>query len=206
MQKVQELLEKKTVGNYKKAARIIARERSDIYAPELFNFLQEVITNPKRWEISCELIKTLGLVNYQPLLEVLTPILHQKKEYDMVSMVASTAYVRLKRNDLHDGVPVLSLIKEDCYSITEGALEALGYDKMIPDEQTQDEIISKCWDFGKDRNKNAYTDPRYGLAAACAGWSSSQVDPFLEHCLQSGDVPLEYVAQNSLKRKYVKLR
>lgn len=206
MEKVEELLLKRTTSNYKKAAKIVAKEGLVQYADPLLMYLKEVVEDPKRWEISCELINALGILKHQPLVKVIVPILNEKKEHDMITMVAATAYIRLTRKNDNDADPVIELINNSCYSITEGALEALGYDKMVPVEDHQAEIIKLCWDFGQDRNKQAFTDPRYGLAAACAGWTIPKVELFLQHCLEEDDVPLNYVAKNSIKKKYVKLR
>ncbi|MDX8363029.1 hypothetical protein [Cytobacillus sp. IB215316] len=123
----------------------------------------------------------------------------------MMAHVAATTYVRIKRRNKDDISVVIDLLNLEKYSVTEGTLEALGYDRMCPDIIYQDEIIEKCFSFGRNRKKT-FTDPRYGLAAACAGWESNRVTSFLQDCLQSNDTPLIYVAKNSLKRKYVRLR
>jgi hypothetical protein len=206
MEKIDELLQKKSSSNFKKAAKIVAKEGLTKYATVLFSYLEESIEDPKRWETSCELINALGVVKHTPLIKLIEPVLQEKKEHDMVTMVSATAYVRLTRKDIYDASSVLKLINNNCYSITEGALEALGYDKMVPPDNQQVNIIKLCWDFGINRNTKAFTDPRYGLAAACAGWEVPSAKQFLEHCLESDDVPLNYVANNSLKGKYVKLR
>ena len=84
-------------------------------------------------------------------------------------------------------------------------LDAIGYDKMMPAMNDITQIINECWDFGRNREKG-YVDPRYGLAAACAGWKRELVTKFLNHCIETGDTPLKHVAENSLKGKYIKLR
>ena len=91
------------------------------------------------------------------------------------------------------------------YSLGYGMLDALGYDKMQPSNEDIRIIIDAVWDFGKNIGKG-FCDPRYGLVAACAGWEPSLVRDFLLHCIATGDVPVKYVAENSLKGKYVRLR
>jgi hypothetical protein len=76
---------------------------------------------------------------------------------------------------------------------------------MLPDNEDIKTIIKSAWDFGISREKG-FVDPRYGLAAACAGWDKEIVRDFLNHCIATGDVPLKYVSENSLKGKYIKLR
>jgi hypothetical protein len=113
-------------------------------------------------------------------------------------------YFRLKRKSLSDISPMFDFDTLE-YNINESLLEVLGYDKMIPSIEDQKKIIDKYFYFGEGIPSYA-TDPRYGLAAACAGWDENITRKFLEHCLTINDAPLKYVTQNSLKRKYVKLR
>jgi hypothetical protein len=77
---------------------------------------------------------------------------------------------------------------------------------MIPEIVDQQKIIEIFFKFGDQTNYKYCSDPRYGLAAACAGWEPSIVESFLKYCLEINDAPLKYVAENSLKRKYVRLR
>ena len=77
---------------------------------------------------------------------------------------------------------------------------------MVPSKEEQSHLIEKYFNFGDDTNYKFCTDPRYGLAAACAGWDKDVVKSFLEKCMSIPDAPLQYVAKNSLNRKYVKLR
>ncbi len=205
MSELQELLAKRSTKNYRKAAKIIRKERLADQSEPLYSYLKEIISNERQWETSCELIETLGVVQYQPLLDLIHPIIAENKDHDMVTMKAATALVRISREDKSDVSKVLQLLTNTGYAKKEGTLEALGYDQMVPGVEQQAEIIKLCWDFGKDRGRG-FSDPRYGLAAACAGWESEKVKPFLENCLEVDDVPLNYVVKNSLKGKYVKLR
>lgn len=81
---------------------------------------------------------------------------------------------------------------------------------MQPDKNQIKELIKLSWDLHKHKDRigheGGYCDPRYGLAAACAGWDKQLTKDFLEYCLLTGDTPVKYVAENSLKGKYVKLR
>jgi hypothetical protein len=129
-----------------------------------------------------------------------------KNRLDAATVASATsAYVRLKRKNLKDVSTILDLFKIDNVNVKIGALRPLGYDKMIPDLKYQEKIITECYSFGKGWEKE-YSDPRYSLAAACAGWEVKIVRAFLEDCLKTDDIPLNYVAKNSIKKKYVKLR
>jgi hypothetical protein len=122
----------------------------------------------------------------------------------ILAEVARTLF-RLKKNHQNDMAPFFELCIHERETIQESLLEVLGYDRMVPARDDQAKIIERYFDFGKGRDRRV-SDPRYGLAAACAGWDAELVRPFLEHCLVTGDPPVKYVAENALKRKYVKLR
>lgn len=114
-------------------------------------------------------------------------------------------YFRLKRTSLNDICPLYDF-NTDIPNINESLLEVLGYDKVVPTIEEQERVIKKYFHFGDDFDRRYFTDPRYGLAAACAGWNQEIVKDFLQYCISIKDAPLRYVAENSLKGKYVKLR
>lgn len=165
--------------------------------------LEEVKTS---WLTQVELIKTIGIRKCTIARDYIKSyFVDNGEEYSLLTMVSATALVRIERKNLQDVSLVLDLIKDGRYSLVEGALDALGYDHMLPSIKDQSKIISSCKDFGSDRKKG-YTDPRYSLAAACAKWDADLVKPFLMDCITSNDAPLKYVAEKSLERKYIKLR
>lgn len=194
------LLGKSTI-NRRKAAIEIRKKNIDGYAHVLLEALKMEF-DKKHWETEEEIIRTLGFKGDK------ISKLYIRENYINKGLLLSTscaAYVRLDRIDNADVNAIIEFMNDNDYSKTEGVLEVLGYDRMIPIIENQEKIIIHCWDLGKDRQKGL-TDPRYGLAAACAGWKSEKVNSFLKHCLESKDVPLIYVSENSLKGKYVKLR
>lgn len=115
------------------------------------------------------------------------------------------AYIRLKRNDLSDLKPIFELLEYNNVNVYDAVSEVLGYDRMMPTNEEISLLIQIFWDK-RAKFPMQTGDPRYGLAAACAGWKPEMVDDFLYHCLETGDPTVKYVAENSLKRKYVKLR
>lgn len=173
---------------------------------ELIQALQLELDS-KNWQTKVELVKVLGLLRCTTAEGIVRHIVFSdhELEYDVVKREGSKALVRIVRSCLSDAETVWDVVRTGRYSITEGALEAIGYDRMLFDDKTCRSLIDHCWDFGSDR-PNGYTDPRYGLAAACAGWSKAVCHDFLRHCLESDDAPLCYVAEKSLQGKYVKLR
>ena len=190
------LLGKSTVSR-RKAAIEIRKKKLDGFAAELLEALK-IEYNKNHNDTQTEIIKTLGFVGDK------NSKLYIKENYINKGFFLAdscAAFLRL------DGVisNFIKIIDEQNDSKSEGVLEVLGYDKIIPTLEEQDIIISKCWNLGLNRQKGL-TDPRYGLAAACAGWKSKKTKSFLFHCLKSNDIPLIYVAENSLKGKHVRLR
>ena len=159
------------------------------------------------WSTKGEIIKSLGLCRCGDCADLLFEkyVTMSDPSVSYPTSMAALSYVRLTRAGLDDIQPVLKVLNLSNYFASEGALNAMGYDRMIPSESDQMTLIKMCWDFGRGRDRGL-CDPRYGLAAACAGWAAPIVCSFLEYCLESEDAPLKYVAENSLKKCYVKLR
>jgi len=200
----EELLGRSTVKRRSAAKTAVSVGPSACEA--LVQALQIELTT-EHWLTRVELIKSLGVLKCRNSLTVLQELVFSNvdNEFDLVKMQAAKALVRVSRDSLEDYTSVWQIIRSGGYSVTEGALEAVGYDRMAFSVEDCESLIKCCWDFGKDR-PCGYTDPRYGLAAACAGWPKAIREEFLLHCVQSGDAPLRYVAENSLRGKFVKLR
>jgi hypothetical protein len=186
----------------RKAAIEIRKKNIDGYEIELLEALK-IEYGKKHWDTEVELIDTLGLKGND---NAKTFIKMKYIDEGYFLQNSTKAFVRLNRSNDNDTRDVINFLNSsNDYNMYNGVLGSLGYDKVVPSIEDQNIIIGLCWDAGKDRPKGC-TDPRYGLAAACAGWKSDKVIPFLKHCLESNDVPLRYVSENSLKGKYVKLR
>ena len=201
MQNIEKDLLGKSTVNRRKAVAYIQKNLLSEYSNLLLEALN-IEEGKSHRETEELIIETLGFVgNEDSKVKI-------KKDYiekGFFLLSSTKAYIRLNRKSIEDVKDVIEALESKNYSRMEGALEVLGYDKIIPSLDNQEKIIKLCWSFGKDREKG-FTDPRYGLAAACAGWVSENVKPFLENCILSNDTPLIYVAKNSLKKKYVKLR
>jgi len=205
MSELIQFLTSKQTGKVRKAAILLQKKNVPEIEELVIEALQyEIITN-KSWETQSELIKALGINRYKKSLDILESIANKNEEYDRITNSTGTSLIRITRLDLSDVSELLKRLYSMKYSLGYGLLDALGYDRMHPSKEDINTIITKCWDFGIKRDKG-YVDPRYGLAAACAGWDGETVSNFLIHCVETGDAPLKYVAENSLKKKFIKLR
>ncbi|MBI3135480.1 MAG: hypothetical protein HYZ14_12460 [Bacteroidetes bacterium] len=200
---LENLIDKSTVKRRKAAIKLRAVLHPDVCKALIESLALEI--DLSHWETKVELLKTIGLQRCTAASELIRKIVFSEAEYEMIKSEGALALVRLSRESLNDVSVVIEILNKGTYSAKEGALDALGYDKMIPAEENQRTIIELCRNFGEVRPRGMM-DPRYGLAAACAGWSSDITKDFLELCMKTDDPPLNYVAENSLKGKYVRLR
>jgi hypothetical protein len=191
----------------KRAAKEIGKAKLMDLATDLYNAYLIEVMDKRTWETQVEMILGLGLLDYKNALQEIEQIVTTNKPNDMITYAAAQTYVRLKRQSLSDATPALELLQFGGLSTVDGCLNPLGYDRMMPEESQVKELIKRSWDLHKHKDRQGgYCDPRYGLVAACAGWGKPLTKDFLEHCLATGDAPVKYVAENSLKGKYVKLR
>ena len=196
----------------RRAAKEIGKLKLIEFADDLYKAYLNEASDKRTWETQVAMIVALGLLDYKKALPEIEQIVRTNKPHDMITFAAAQSYVRLKRKSLNDASPALELLKFGGLSTVDGCLHPIGYDKMQPNETQIKELIKLSWNLHKHKDRvgheGGYCDPRYGLAAACAGWDKQLTKDFLEHCLATadGDTPLEYVSENSLKGKYVKLR
>lgn len=137
----------------------------------------------------------------------------------MITYVAATTYVQLKRKSVNDGEPVRELLKFGSLSVIEGALTALVIDKMIPLPKVIKKILLICKDINKHKDhieeEDVSLDPRLYLAIACSMWDINLTRNFLNHCIETAyyinrfgktikDQDFINICQNSLKGKFSK--
>jgi hypothetical protein len=202
-------LESTKSADRRRAAKEIGKLKLTDFADDLYQAYLKETTDKRTWETQVEMILALGLLDYKNAIKEVDAIIRANDPHDMITYAAAQTYVRLKRKSLNDASPALELLKFGGLSTVDGCLNPLGYDRMLPDESQIKELIKLSWDLNKRKDYDArYGDPRYGIAAACAGWDRQLTKDFLEHCIATADrnTPLIYVSENSLKGKYVKLR
>ena len=200
------LTSKKSKDRLRAAKQIVKSMIYDL-AEDLLMAYRKELSDSRTWQTQVEMIKSIGLLRIDDAITLIDPIIQENKEHDMITYAAAECYVRLQRETINDATPVIELLKFGRFSIVDGCLNPLGYDRMIPTDTQIKELIELSWNLHKNKERG-HTDPRYGIAAACAGWNPELTNGFLNHCLETAnnDTPLKYVAENSLKGKYVRLR
>jgi hypothetical protein len=208
---IKEKLFSKKSADRRRAAKEIGKNKIVEFGEELYKKYLEEWQDKRTWETQNEMIKALGLIDYKNSLGIITEIVKENIPHDAITICAAMTYVRLKRNSINDGKPVLELLDFGSCSVIGGALSALAYDKMMPDNETIEKIIKICWDIHKHKDRIGYEygleDSRKYLAIACANWDKKLTKDFLNHCIESAEEYnniLREVSQNSLNGKYSK--
>lgn len=202
-QLVLDLQDRSTV-KVRKAAKLLRKYPQEGMCSLLVEAYKREIQHNKSWETQNELIATAGILGCRDFIPFLEKICQKNELHDMITINAGLSYVRLSRKDMSDVSPIFKYMNGVNYSLGHGFLYALGFDNMVPNIKDQAKLISKFHNFGYDRDSSGYSDPRYGLAAASAGWDFDTVKDFLSQCMIDGDEFSKFVAESSLKRKYVK--
>lgn len=196
----------------RKAAREIGRQKKLEFGGALFTAYLKERKDVRTWETQYHMILALGLVDYKPALPEIEQIVRLNKSHDMITYGAAQTYVRLKRKSLQNASPVIELLQFGGLSVSDGALNPLAYDNMMPPDNEIETLIRLGWDLHQHGDRigyeRGYSDPRYGLAAACAGWKKELTRDFLLHCISTAglDETFKTVAEKSLQSKYSKLR
>jgi hypothetical protein len=197
----------------RRAAKEIGKKIIAELGDELYKKYLAELKDKRTWETQCEMIKALGIINYKKAFEHIEKIVKENIPHDMITICAATAYVRLKRENINDGRPVLELLEFGRISVIVGTLMALAYDKMVPDNEMIEKIIKLCWDLKNHKDMvRGISGGRKYLAIACANWDNKLTEGILNHYIETAymfdnitkDNNLIDVCNNSLKGKYSK--
>ncbi|MBS1666466.1 MAG: hypothetical protein JST58_03735 [Bacteroidetes bacterium] len=148
----EKLLSKKSADRLS-ATKRISKENILALAGELFAAYTKEKQDKRTWEPQSEMVKALGLLNYKPALADIERIVRDNIPHDMITINAATAFVQLKRKNIHDAQPVLELLNFGSTSVICGALKALAIDKMLPPKIEIEEILKISWDINKHKDR-----------------------------------------------------
>jgi len=197
------LLDSNSTIKRRKAAFNIGKFKITELGEMLYLKFLEELKYKRHWETHVEMLKALGVIYYKEAKKKIYDICQVNKKHDMLTISAASAFIRIARNDIFDGKPVLELLGFANFSVATGIFSVLGQDKMLPSKSQIDKILNISDNFAYEIG---YGDPRYGLAIAAAGWNGEKVKMFLTKCLASQDTGLVYAAKNALEGKYIKHR
>lgn len=174
-------------------AKLLQKEYVPGFEEIIVNILETRYHTDKSWEVQSELIKLSGKEHIMSALPTIKGIVDKNIEFDMVTIQAATAYLRMARENASDVNPIISRFGNIGYSVGEGFLSCLGEDSMTPSVDNQNKLISYFYDFGNPLPPG-HIDPRFGLAQAAQKWDTSEAKKFIEHCSLSLDSKLRNFA------------
>ncbi len=190
------------IGDRRKSIKTIIKDNITALSDDVYNLFLIEYKKKKSWEIQCELIDAIGILDYKLGKQIIELICKENIEHDMITSRASGCYLRLSRINLIDIKPVEKLLSYGKFAVINGVLKTIGIDKMM---FTDKEIESLILFVNKIpiKQQKGYSDIRIGLANACAGWEKSEkIIVFLKECINDNDSTLIKVAKNSLNGKY----
>ncbi len=188
----------------RKAAKFLRRKPVEGMCTHLIEAYKSIVSRYQSWETQYELIMASSAIGCTDFIPYLEEICLKNEPHDLVTSGAAMSYLRLKRKSLSDVSPIFDYLEGINYSLLVGFFYAMGYDKMVPSAEEQKKLIAISHNLGFDFDDEGYSDLRYGLAAACAGWEAPIVNDFLVLCSVEGSEAVKYVALSSLKGQYVK--
>ena len=199
----------------KKAVKLAVKNNLKELGGDIHKVFVEIKDKPNKWALLVELIKALDALEYKEASTDLKIIVDEDKPHDMVTIAATTAYVRLTRKDNNDVTQVVQLLDKGI-SVVTGALMSLAIEPGSPDANDINIILSKTESINKHPQRIGrefgLVDPRIYVAIAANYWESEQKEGYLKHCIQTAfnvnrfgeNVPnanLKQVCENSLSGK-----
>ncbi len=165
--------------------------------PALLDALTNELKDPRTWETQYQMIMALGHSGYVDAFCLIETLAHEQfLGRQMVLVAIGDTFVRLSRSSDTDAVPVLKVLSiENDGMLDDGALRAVAMLRMRFNEPEIREIIHAVESSGVESR-------RFWLAAACAGWSGSDVDCFIERCLLSTREDVREAASAAKLKKY----
>lgn len=199
---IEEDLQSKLSGKRRSAAKKIGKNHLVELSDKLYEAYLKEREDKRTWETQTEMIMALGRIGCTKSLPDLKTIIDRNEPHDMITIAAARSYVRLKRKDLSDALPVIELIKTGNLSVLNGATDVLSYDNMQLAEEDIKTIISIL--DSKDEKEisvRGLGDPRTGLISAMHNWHDATSRSYLQRISQSDNKILKNCADLALKGK-----
>ncbi|MTG99463.1 hypothetical protein GJV76_15290 [Myroides sp. BIT-d1] len=181
------LLESSKAPERRKAAKLIGDFGIVDLGDSLYQAYLKESKNLKAWETQCIMIKALGKIKYKNVLQELSIIIENNIIHDMITNEATLAFIRIKRENKNDIIPILELLKEGNLSVLNGALKSLAFDDVVPEIKDIYKLIDAVnlkKSLIKEQHKVGVFDPREYLLSAMSKWNRKdpKISSFIEEC------------------------
>ena len=202
-------------ADLKRAVKFAVKNDIKDVGEDIYQGFLKVKGNPKKWALQVELIKALDTLEFKDASKDLRTLIDEDKPHDMVTMAATTAYVRLTREDKNDVSGIIDLLDKGI-SVVTGALKSLAMEPGSPDVTSVNTILSKTESINKHPQRIGrefgLIDPRIYVAIAANYWESENKESYLKHCIATAfnvdrfgkevlNTQLKQVCENSLNGK-----
>lgn len=163
----------------------------------------------RTWETQCEMIKALGKLNNKAIVPELIKIIDANKNDDLITNVASCAYVRITQSEKNDMSSIISLLKGGNLSVLTGAASALAFDEMIPEKMQAQEIIRIMLNREAEITElcgQGSIDPRALILSSIIKWDKTDplVKKFVERCLKLDSIKTDpYIIERFIANKKI---
>lgn len=185
---IEELTSKKS-SDRRRAAKKIGKMKVTELGDDIYKAYLKEKNDKRTWETQTEMIKAIGEIRYKQAIVDIEIIVKQNTPHDMITSAAATSYIQLKMKSIKDASPVLELLEFGSVSVISGALRALAIEQLTPSKTEIEQIIAKCWNINKHKDRIGYEygliDSRRYLAIACANWDKELTTDFLNHCIET---------------------
>lgn len=189
--------ESKSAGKIISTAKQLQKKYISGFEDTIVSILENRYRSNKSWEVQSELIKIIGKERIDSALPLIKEIVAKNIDFDMVTIQAATAYLRMTRKDTSDVNPIISMFGHIGFSVGEGFLACLGTDLMVPPKSDQDKLITYFRDFGNPLPLG-HVDPRFGLVLAAENWNTPEAKEFIKRCSLSSDSKMSIYAKKVL--------
>ncbi|WP_460607527.1 hypothetical protein [Hymenobacter terrigena] len=174
----------------------------------LLEALKKEIKDKRTWSARYHIIAALGVVKYLPALPFLWELTHQDFDATMTYLGLGDAIVRLSILEKPLSEVWAEVLKTQNPMFIDGALRAIALLKLVPDDETIQDIIAVARQPEFIDGVRGYPGDksglRYWVAAASSGWKKSLTHEFLLECQLIKDTSLKHAADQALKGKYLK--
>lgn len=155
------------------------------------------------------MIKALGKLNNKAIVPELIKIIDANKNDDLITNVASCAYVRITQSEKNDMSSIISLLKGGNLSVLTGAASALAFDEMIPEKMQAQEIIRIMLNREEEITElcgQGSIDPRALILSSIIKWDKTDplVKKFVERCLKLDSIKTDpYIIERFIANKKI---
>ena len=175
---------------------------------DLLAALEKEVLDARTWATQYQLILALGHAQYEQGLPLLMDLAKRELDATILYMGLGDSIFRLAllSNSIKASLDLIHGF--DNFVMTYGAYRALAMLRLIPDDDSINEIIRiasdpKGAEMLKGHPKDE-TGSRMWVAAACAGWKQELTAQFLSECEKIKDSQLAVAVEHSRRGQYVK--